>query len=683
MRGSLWLFPLLVLLLAPGLTPGVLAQSPASRATPGTGGQSPAPLPVPTQVVPDGMPPVPQATATRMKPYLVGQAAVLMDWAPDAQGLLVGARAGEVRQLHLVRTPEGRRVPLTSFPDPVHAARWNPRPGSSLVALSMDHGGTEFYQVHLFDVETRQVRLLTDGRSRHEGMLWSRDGRWLAWSGTGRNGTDYDVYVCSTEQGATPRRVYEGRGGWEAVDWSPDGSRMLIRRVVSIRESILSVLDLASGKATPLPRPASSTVMGGGQWSRDGRSVYYLSDQGSEFIHVWRHDLDSGRSVDLTPSQRWDADEMAMSCDGSRLAWVTNEDGFGRLHLADVSDAGREGVPGTLPSPGRVRELPSPPLTPGLVMRLRFHPRTGELAFDVSSARTPGETWSWAPRQGTLTRWTHVRPPGLAVEQLSQPTLVRYPSFDGRRIPAFVYRPTSPRPGRIPVLISIHGGPEGQHRPGFMGHVNFYLQEMGVAIVYPNVRGSTGYGKTWVDLDNGMRREDAVKDISALLDWIATQPDLDPTRVAVEGGSYGGFMALATMVRESPRLRCGIDVVGISDFVTFLEHTQAYRRDLRRVEYGDERNPEMRASLERVSPLRQASRIAKPLFVVQGANDPRVPRSEAEQIVREVRQGGRPVWYLLAMNEGHGFARRSNVEYYQAAKATFLERYLLPTLPAP
>lgn len=666
-RRSLLALSWIVLVLVVGLPP--LSTHPAPRAF----AQGSAPLPVPQELVPSEMPPLATDVATRMRPYLAAQAAAFMDWHPERREILVSARAGEVRQLHLVKSPEARRIQVTSTTDPVRGARWNPAPSSPLVAYEMDSGGSEFYQVHVLDMETRKDRVLTDGKSRHEGSLWSRDGRALAWTGTARNGTDHDVYVCSLEEGATPRRVYESKGAWNVLDWSPDGKSLLIRQVVSIRASTLCILDLATGKATPLPRPRESTVMASGRWSRDGRSIYYTSDQGSEFVHIWRHDLDSARSVDLTPSLRWDVDELAISRDGHRLAWVINEDGYDRLHLADISG----------PAPADLsRPLPVPELARGLVGRLRFHPRTNELAFDVASASTPGETWSWNAESKALTRWTHVRTQGLDLKRCSEPSLVRYGSFDGRRIPAFVYRPGPPRSAPFPVLISIHGGPEGQHRPGFLGHANYYVNEMGVAVVYPNVRGSTGYGKTWVDLDNGERREDSVKDISALLDWIATQPDLDPTRVAVEGGSYGGFMSLATMVRESGRLRCGVDVVGISDFVTFLERTQAYRRDLRRVEYGDERDPRMRAFLERVSPLRQASRISKPLFVVQGANDPRVPRSEAEQIVREVRRGGHPVWYLLAMNEGHGFARRKNIEYYQAAKAVFLDTYLLPARAA-
>jgi dipeptidyl aminopeptidase/acylaminoacyl peptidase len=226
------------------------------------------------------------------------------------------------------------------------------------------------------------------------------------------------------------------------------------------------------------------------------------------------------------------------------------------------------------------------------------------------------------------------------------------------------------------VLIDIHGGPEAQAKVGFMGRYNYLIQEMGLAVIQPNVRGSTGFGKGFTDLDNGFQREDAVKDIGALLDWIARQPDLDASRVVVAGGSYGGYMSLAVSVHFADRIAGAIDDVGISHFVTFLNNTESYRRDLRRVEYGDERDPAMRAFLDRISPLTNAHRIRKPLFVVQGKNDPRVPYTEAEQIVERVRANGTPVWYLRAENEGHGFARKENADFRFYAMVKFLESVL-------
>ena len=242
-------------------------------------------------------------------------------------------------------------------------------------------------------------------------------------------------------------------------------------------------------------------------------------------------------------------------------------------------------------------------------------------------------------------------------------------------IPAFVYRPDGPGPH--PVIVSIHGGPEGQARPTFSATYQLWIERLNAAVIVPNVRGSAGYGKTYLQLDNGMRREDSVRDIGALLDWIGEQPELDQERVAVFGGSYGGYMVLASSVHYSDRLKAAVDIVGISNFVTFLENTQDYRRDLRRPEYGDERDPEMRAHLQAISPLNNVEEIDVPMFVVQGENDPRVPVSEAEQMVAALRAQGSPVWYMNALNEGHGYRKKENRDLFSEATVLFLENWLL------
>ena len=231
------------------------------------------------------------------------------------------------------------------------------------------------------------------------------------------------------------------------------------------------------------------------------------------------------------------------------------------------------------------------------------------------------------------------------------------------------------------MIVNIHGGPESQSRPSFSSTTQYYVNELGIAVIYPNVRGSRGYGKTYLKLDNGRRREDSVRDIGALLDWIAAAPDLDADRVAVTGGSYGGYMVLASVVHYGDRLRAGIERVGISNFVTFLENTQPYRQDLRRVEYGDERDPDMRAFLTQISPLTRVDKITTPMLISQGQNDPRVPASESEQIVAALKKGDIPVWYALARDEGHGFRKKSNRDYLSAVTAMFVQRHLLDGKP--
>jgi dipeptidyl aminopeptidase/acylaminoacyl peptidase len=282
------------------------------------------------------------------------------------------------------------------------------------------------------------------------------------------------------------------------------------------------------------------------------------------------------------------------------------------------------------------------------------------------------------PANGRNQPWTRpFAPAGVDMARFGEQEIVRWKSFDGRQISGIVSRPPARFAGPRPVLIAIHGGPEGQAGFGFMGRFNYFLEELGVAVIEPNVRGSSGFGKTFLSLDDGMKREDSVQDIGALLDWIATQPGLDASRVLVEGGSYGGYMSLAVATHYADRIAGAIDVVGISNFVTFLQNTESYRRDLRRAEYGDERDPAMREFLTRISPLSNAARITKPLFVVQGRNDPRVPYTEAEQIVARARANGTRVWYLLAENEGHGFARKENADFQFYAMVMFMRETIL------
>jgi dipeptidyl aminopeptidase/acylaminoacyl peptidase len=344
------------------------------------------------------------------------------------------------------------------------------------------------------------------------------------------------------------------------------------------------------------------------------------------------------------------------------LAVITNEAGIGVLRLYDAATR---------------KPLPRPTLPMGNVRGLVWHENSHDLAVSVNSAQSPGDAYAIDVRDNVVTRWTQTRVPGLDAAAFSGAEPIEWKSFDGRMIGGFLIRPPARFTGKRPVIVSIHGGPESQARPGFMGRWNYFIDELGVAIIEPNVRGSTGYGKTFVALDNGMKREDSVKDIGALFDWIATQPDLDASHILIEGGSYGGYMVLAVATNFPDRIAGAIDVVGVANFVSFLENTESYRRDLRRVEYGDERDPAMRAFLTRISPVNNAARIKAPLFVVHGRNDPRVPYTEAEQIVTAARKNGVAVWYLLADNEGHGYARKANVDYLFYAMIEFIRARLL------
>lgn len=313
---------------------------------------------------------------------------------------------------------------------------------------------------------------------------------------------------------------------------------------------------------------------------------------------------------------------------------------------------------------------------------VRFSPDGLHVGFALSAANSPSDIYSVDLEHQLVERWTTSEIGGLDASTFVTPELVRFPTFDKiggkpRTIPAFYYRPRPNGSAKAPVVIQIHGGPESQARPVFSADIQFLVNELGVAVLVPNVRGSDGYGRSYLQLDNGFKREDSVKDMGALLDWIATRPELDSKRVGVHGGSYGGYMVLASMTHYNDRLRAGIDVVGISNFLTFLEHTESYRRDLRRVEYGDERDARMNAFLAKISPTANAKNITMPLFVAAGANDPRVPASEGQQIVDTVRKNGGEVWFLEFKDEGHGFRKKPNVDFFREATMQFWIEHLI------
>jgi dipeptidyl aminopeptidase/acylaminoacyl peptidase len=522
--------------------------------------------------------------------------------------------------------------------------------------------------MYRFDLASGDVTLLTDGgRSQNGGLAWSTAGDRVAYGTTRRNGQDRDIHVMDPRDPGRDRCLLQVEGGgWGALDWSPDDKSLLVIERISAHESHLWIVDAATGEKKPLtPRGGASKVSyQGGQFSPDGRAIYVTTDQDSEFHRLARLDLPGGAPTFLSTHINWDVDSFELSPDGKTVAFVTNEDGVDALHLLHTAT-------------GQERPAPKLGLGLGVIGALDWHENGRDLGFTFSSARSALDVYSLDVSTGKVERWTESETGGLDTAAFSEPELVRWKSFDGRMISGFLYRPPARFTGPRPLIVNIHGGPEGQARPGFLARSNYYLNELGVAILYPNVRGSSGYGKTFLSLDNGERREDSVKDIGALLDYIATRPELDRARVMVTGGSYGGYMTLAVATHYNDRIRCALDVVGVSNFVTFLEKTEPYRRDLRRVEYGDERDPKMKEFLLKIAPVNNAHKITRPLFVVQGQNDPRVPLHESEQMVATVKKNGSPVWYLMGRNEGHGFAKKRNQDYWAYATVAFMKEFLL------
>jgi len=617
----------------------------------------------PESLVIDGVPKIPVPLAETAGRYASFRSASISDWHPVKHEMLISTRFAETPQLHLVAMPGGARQQLTFFVDSVSNGRFHPNAGDYIVFMK-DIGGGEWYQLYRYEMKTGDTTLLTDGKSRNLMGPWSSDGDRIAYMSTRRTGKDTDLWVMNPADPKTDRLLAQlSGGGWQPEDWSPDDKRILLLEELSINESYLWLVDTATGQRTELtPHNMTDKVSyGEARFSKDGRGIYVTTDKDSEFHRLTYIDLETKQPTYLTTSIHWDVETFDLAHDGKLLAFVTDEEGLSVLHVRDTSNG---------------REMPLPHVPTGVIGGLRWHKNGHELGFSLNNSRGPGDCYSLDVASEKLERWTNSET-AVKTESLLQAEPIHWKSFDGKMISGFLYKPSAKFAGRRPVLVVIHGGPEGQSQPTFLGRNNYLLNEMGIALIYPNVRGSTGYGKTFSLLDNGFKREDTYKDINALFDWIATQTELDPQRIAVTGGSYGGHMTLAVSTFYSDRIRCSVDIVGMSNLVTFLEHTEAYRRDLRRVEYGDERDPKMREFLEKIAPMNNIERIKKPMFVIAGKNDPRVPVTESQQIADALKKVDTPVWLMIANDEGHGYRKKPNQDFQFYATVEFLQEYLL------
>ena len=614
----------------------------------------------------EGIPEADPALDARLERYLYSRNATFLDWLPDG-GMLIATRFGDVEGIHRLGAPLGMREQLTFYPDPVTAARAPQNPGAEGFAFLKDQGGDENAQVYYYRLADHSVRLVSDGKSLHGSVVWSHDGKRIAFYGNDRDGVSFDVYVADIAAGSAPRLIIGGGADtWYPLDWSVDDRKLLVWKYYSISESYLYIADTVTGALTPLDKSKRKIGIRSAKFAPDGRGVYVVSDEDGEFAQLHYVDSVTHESRKLTSHIPWDIDSFDASSDGRYLAYVANADGISRLTVVDNTQK---------------RELIPPGIPDGHIYDLRFDRSGRRLAFSAETAQTPRDVYVYDLQTNALERWTRSEVGPVDARTFVSAERIRYPTWDRvegqpRLISAYLYQPRTSGPH--PVIINIHGGPESQYRPDFDAFTQFLVNELGYVVIAPNVRGSSGYGKGFLALDNGVLREDAVKDIGSLLVWIGVQRDLDRDRVVVMGGSYGGYMALASLAAYNDRLRGGIDVVGISNFVTFLSGTSAYRRDLRRAEYGDERDPQMRGFLSRISPLTNAASIRRPLLVVQGLNDPRVPRAESEQLVARIRAGGGEVWYLAAKDEGHGFRKKTNRDFYLHTAALFLQHLAKP-----
>jgi dipeptidyl aminopeptidase/acylaminoacyl peptidase len=609
----------------------------------------------------DNIPEIPLNPADKLEAYLSARQATPLGWSPKGQ-LLISTRFGDVDQLHVVDRAGGERRQITFLREPITFAAFSPDPVRVGYFYLKDAGGSEKAQLYYQRMGEAVPKLLSDGKSLNGGAVWSNAGREIAFFTTARDGVSFDIDVVDAQSGASPRLVVTGdSAAWYPLDWTPDDRKLLVLKYVSIAEGYLYVVDLGTGQKKEVDSSAGKIGIVDAKFSRDGQGVYLISDSDGEFAKLRYVNLFTGDKKVISAPIPWDIEQLALSRDGHYLAYVSNEGGISKLSALDLRTH-QDLTPPKLPSPG-------------IIGSLSFDADGKRLAFGFGAANQPRDAYVLDMASNHLEAWTSSEAGPMDTAKFVTPRLAQFPTFDrldgkSRQVPVYVYEPATP--GSHPVLIMLHGGPESQFRPNFDPWIQYVVNELGFAVLAPNVRGSSGYGKTYLSLDNGELREDAVKDIGALLVWLGLQSTFDSKRVVVSGDSYGGYLTLAALVNYSDRLRGGVDVAGISDFISFLTSTAPYRQNRRRAEYGDERDPDTRAYLRRISPLTNADRISRPLLVVHGKNDPRVPIAETEQLVNRLRSRGGVVWYLEATNEGHGFSKKSNRDAYYRAFAQFL-----------
>jgi dipeptidyl aminopeptidase/acylaminoacyl peptidase len=609
----------------------------------------------------DNIPELNAAAADTLDDYLSAREAKPLGWSPKGQ-LLIVTRFGDVDQLHVVEHAGGERRQLTFLREPVIEGAFSPDPNRGAYLYLKDVGGNENTQLYYQRLGEPAARLLTDGKSSNGGALWSNTGHEIAFFSTARDGVSRDIDIVEPESGALPRLAVTGDSAlWYPLDWSPDDRKLLVLKQVSSAENYLYVVELSTGQKREVDPAGGKAGIVNAKFSRDGQGVYLISDRDGEFAKLRYVNLFTSEKTEISGRIPWGIEQLAISRDGHYLAYVSNEGGAGKLNVLDLRSH-QDLIPPRLP-------------VSGVIDSLSFDAESKRLAFGFAAANRPQDAYVLDMESNRLEAWTASETGPLDAAKFIMPRLTQFPTFDrtesgSRQIPLYIYEP--PTPGPHPVLVVLHGGPEAQFRPGFDPWIEYVVKELGFAVVVPNVRGSSGYGKTYRSLDNGPLREDAVKDVGALLVWLSLQSAFDAKHIVVSGVSYGGYLALAALVNYSERLRGGVDFAGITDFIGYLSGAAPYRQSQLRAQYGDVRDPDTRAFLRRISPLTNAERITRPLLIVHGKNDPHVALGEAEQMANSLRGRSGGAWYLQATDEGHAFRKKQNRDAYYRAFAQFL-----------
>ncbi|MDK2973247.1 MAG: hypothetical protein PWP23_3002 [Candidatus Sumerlaeota bacterium] len=614
----------------------------------------------------DGVPEVSASLQERLLPWQAMRSARFVDWLPADEGILIATRFADTEQFHRVATPMAARDQMTFLSDAVGRGIAGHGAFSHLLLFEVERSGNGLTQIARLDLGTGAIARLTSETAASRHPVWSHASGRFAYATTARNGRDWDIAIRHADDPSSPPVVIQQTGIWRPLDWSPDDARLLVRHTLGASRMELVLIDLASGTQSVVAQSDEATAAyTEALFSETGQGIYAITDLGTDSLQLHYHDLTHNVSKVLVSELTTDAANLALSPDGRLLAFTAAENGLDKLYVLDTETLRRSGLLGP----------------PGIIRNLRFHPSRPLLGLTIERPNQPADAFVWNLTDTTLAQWTESEtgpfPPETFVSPEAVAIRVEEKETKGqqRRIPGHAWKPRTPGP--FPVLVLLHDGPEMHARPHFDPFLQFLVNELGIAVVAPNLGGSAGHGKAWRALDNGQGRTEVLRDLSAVLDWIQLQPDLDATRVATMGEGYGGYLSLMAQVREGERLRAGISFNGISQLASWLETTAPFWQALERAEFGDERDAATRAFLESISPLPQSERITTPLLLGHGNNNTRVPWKQSEQMVNAIRADGHTAWYLVALDEGEGFSRVGNRELWEAVCAQFLQTYLV------
>jgi dipeptidyl aminopeptidase/acylaminoacyl peptidase len=612
-----------------------------------------------------GIPQIPISLAKAVTPYTTVYGLTLAGWHPEKREILVKQYTSGSVWIHRISSP-GDRQKVWKYikADGIYDVYMSSK--TLNIIYNKDVGGNEQYQMFLFETGDNKSKLISDIESSNTEFVWSNSGdRVVYCRSKSSEGPGVSLYIISPSDPNSNKPLIKSQGNYmKAYDWSPDDKMVVFCEFISQNVCRLWLLNIDTGQKTLLSSPLKSAIeyFRTPQFSKDGKGIYVITDFNSKVRYLAYLDLATKKYTRISKNTQWEIDNFKLSPDGKTIAVTCNEEGVSKLYLYDISTQ----------LENQVNSIPF-----GVISDLTWHRNSLDLAFNLRSPRTPNDIYSVDIKNLKIDRWTKAVDNGLDLEKMVMPQLIKWKSFDGRQIPGFIYRSNLSLPGKRPVIIFIHGGPAEQYRPEFGYEHNYYLNEMGVTLIYPNLRGSTGYGKDYLHSDNGYKRQDVIKDVGALLTWIKTQDDLDSSRVIVSGESYGGYIALSTTYKYGNKIIGAISNSGFVNIETLISNSDESVRELLRSEFGNEKLLKAKKFMNRISPINNTLKIKTPLLVIHGKNDPRCTIAEARSIIDSVNKNKSSIWYLIAQNEGHMLKDRDNWMYSHYAAIMFVKRILM------